>query len=380
MNLPRKKNIKRVHGIDILLNRAMDKICRRSNGQVLRLCVAYTFGELSELCAVVDEFRQNVRDQQFTKSLIGVWNVTLPKEMVVWVENASTSVELMNDLVGKEVQDKTPQGSLEYKVAPIQYATTDVTKSTSPNVVRSVVRGLLAKYPDAKKIGIITQQVHVKSIKELNSFWFKRINKIEYYFSGKDRASNSWLDCDLILVIGTPRVPPSAIRELLIRLGKIDSAAIQDKFLSHIWQGLTVDGTPTNIECVGYSHNDWIMAYNLLVRETLRQAIGRGRGVCDHGVPVVVVSNENLGCDLGRETLIELSDQVESTYRIAHGLIIEKGEIDTKMIAEKCKMSVRTTTDHLNTIVSLGLLERKSQRGAWILPPITKLPEGVDID
>jgi predicted DNA-binding transcriptional regulator len=296
--------------------------------------------------------------------------------MVVWVENASTSVELMTDLIGNNVQDKTPQGSLEYKVAPIQYATTDITKSTSPNVVRSVMRGLLVKYPDAKKVGIITQQVHVRSIKELNSFWLKRIKKIEYYFSGKDRASNSWLDCDLILVIGTPRVPPSAIRELLIRLGKIDSAAIQDKFVSHIWQGLTVDGTPTNIECVGYCHKDWIMAYNLLVRETLRQAIGRGRGVCDHGVPVLVVSNENLGCDLAGDSLIDLSDQAESTYRIAHSLIIEKGEIDTKMIAEKCKNSVRTTTDHLNTIASLGLLERKSQRGAWILPPLRSNPRG----
>ena len=381
MNIPRKKNIKKVNGIDILLNRAMDKICRRSNGQVLRLCIAYTFGELCELCelcAVVDELKQNGRDQHFTKSLIGVWNVILPKEMVVWVENASTSVELMTDLVGKEVQDKTPQGSLEYKVAPIQYATTDITKNTSPNVIRSVIRGLLVKYSDAKNVGIITQQVHVKSIKELDSFWVKRIKKIEYYFSGKDRASNSWLDCDLILVLGTPRVPPSAIRELLIRLGKIDSAAIQDKFVSHIWQGLRVDGSPTNIECVGYCHKDWIMCYNLLVRETLRQAIGRGRGVCDHGVPVLVVSNENLGCDLAAESLIELSDQVEGTYRTAHSLIIEKGETDTKMIAEKCKMSVRTTTDHLNTIVSLGLLERKSQRGAWILPPITKQPKGVD--
>ena len=179
-------------------------------------------------------------------------------------------------------------------------------------------------------------------------------------------------------MLGTPRVPPSAIRELLIRLGKIDSAAIQDKFVSHIWQGLTVDRLPTNIECVGYCHNDWKMGYNLLVRETLRQAIGRGRGVCDHGVPVVVVSNENLGCDLAAESLIELSDQVEATYRISHSLIIEKGEMDTKIIAEKCKMSARTTTDHLNTIASLGLLERKSQRGAWILPPITKQPKGVD--
>jgi len=42
-----------------------------------------------------------------------------------------------------------------------------------------------------------------------------RIHKSAYFGEGKDRASNDWhLQCDLFVVLGTPRVPPAAILSL----------------------------------------------------------------------------------------------------------------------------------------------------------------------
>ncbi len=212
------------------------------------MALAYCHGELESLTAVVDEAKLKEGKPHFTKGLVGVWKNDLPKDSVVWIENASTTARALQELTQSKIEDKTPFGRLDYKFPPIQYPECDITQNSSGNTVRSVLRGLLAKFSDKTKIGVINHQCHIAEIDKLAPLWKNRINRIEYFRSGKDRASNSWLNCDLILVLGTPRVPPSAIRDQLIRLGRIGSSSALTfnnsfvSFGSYVWEGKRMNG------------------------------------------------------------------------------------------------------------------------------------------
>jgi len=179
---------------------------------------------------------------------------------------------------------------------------------TSGNVVRGVVRSLLAKHPGAKKVGIITHRCHISEIEQLEPFWMERIARRDYFRSGNDRASNAWLNCDLLLVLGTPRVPPSAVRRALIQIGKLKDAGIDGKWRSVVWEGHTLDDDLVQVEGLGYAVPAWAEMHHVLVRSLLLQAVGRGRGVIESGVPVVVVSNEPLGLPFTAGELVPLKD------------------------------------------------------------------------
>ena len=142
--LPLRPNIARHVQIDYLLRRAMDTLNIHSNGPALKLALAYSLGELNQLCAVVDEIKVKGGKPSFTKAIVGVWKVELPNDSVVWIENASTDLGTVKTLVGRDVIDNTPDGRLAYKVPPLQYYDADITQGTSGNKVRSVVRGLLS--------------------------------------------------------------------------------------------------------------------------------------------------------------------------------------------------------------------------------------------
>jgi hypothetical protein len=237
---------------------------------------------------------------------------------------------------------------------------------------------LLAQYPQASKVGIITHQCHVEDIEALDRLWRRRIARIEYYRSGKDRASNSWLDCDLILVLGTPRVPPVAVRDTLIRLGRVDAAGRTDKFVTLPWEGRTKSGQMVKIDGLGYVDPSWAEANSLLVKETMRQAIGRGRGVNDNGVPVLVVSNESLGLTVADQPLPLVSEAEDETLRLTVSATARNANsntlanlavkpVVTDTVAESSQYELRTVRNHLSSLSSSGLLKRKGERGGWIL-------------
>jgi hypothetical protein len=376
--LPLRPNFPRHVQIDYLLRRAMDRVNIHSNATALKLALGYTLGELTDLCAVVDEIKVKGGRPSFTKALIGVWKVELPSDTVVWLENASATAGLLSEIVGQEVIDKTPQGRLAYKVPPLQFPDADITQQSCGNTVRSVVRGLLAQYPQAHNVGIITQQCHVAEIKMLAPMWQYRISRIEYFYSGKDRASNSWLDCDLILVIGTPRVPPVAVRDMLIRLGRVGAASHQGKFEGLTWEGKTVSGNSVRIDGLGYAEPSWAEVHSLLVKETLRQAIGRGRGVTDKGVPVLVASNESLGLALADQPLRLVSDAEDDTLQLAvsasarnaiNNTIANRAvaPVVTSTVAAISRYKLRAVRQHLSSLNTHGLLRKKGDRGGWIV-------------
>jgi hypothetical protein len=195
---------------DALLYEAMKRSALVPNGLALKLTVAFTCGELKHLCAVIDEVFVGGKKKQCHKALVGIWNVQPPANCVVWLENAHTEAQHLSEIVGRPVIDRTPQGRLEYKVPPVQYAYEDVTQRTSGAVVRGLLRKSMTIHWKARKVGVITHYCHMAELDKLDAFWSDRIAKKEYFHSGKDRASNAWLGCDLIVVLGTPRVPPVA--------------------------------------------------------------------------------------------------------------------------------------------------------------------------
>ena len=376
--LPLRPNVPRKVQIDYLLRKAMDRLNIHSNGPALKLALGYSLGELAHLCAVVDEIKVKGGKSSFTKALVGVWKVELPADTVVWLENASTTADMVKELVGQEVIDKTPQGRLAQKVPPLQYPDADITQQSCANKVRSVVRGLLSQYPQAKKVGVITQKCHVAEIESLASMWRNRIARIEYFRSGKDRASNSWLGCDLILVIGTPRVPPVAVRDMVIQLGRVEAACRNEPFSGLTWEGKANDGHLVKIDGLGYVDPAWADAHRHLVKETLRQAVGRGRGVNDNGVPVLVASNESLGLTLADQSLPLVSDAedetlqltVSATARNAIDTIIANhavAPVVTDTVADLSRYELRTVRNHLSSLSSFGLLKKKGDRGGWIV-------------
>lgn len=386
MSLPLKGILLRPANMDYLMKRAMDKVGIYSNGATLKLAVGFALGELQGLFAVVDESRGQGGKLNFSKALLGVWNHQLPSDSVVWLENASTSSAFLTEIVGKEVIDKTPSGRLALQTPPLQFVDQDVTQQTSGKTVRSIIRGLLAQNRSAAKVGIITHQRHKPEIDKLATLWRKRIAKIEHFHSGKDRASNEWLNCDLILVLGTPRVPASAIRDVLIRLGRFEDAKLNGGFSSLIWEAKTTAGNLVQVTGLGYFNPSWAEIHCLLVRETLIQAVGRGRGVTDKAVPVLVVSNESLGLPVADRPLPLLDDSEDETLQLtvmltdtnAKDNILGKvadpqpslGDVTVIRPADITAIngtSNRTARRHLQSLHTLGLLMKKGERGGVIV-------------
>jgi hypothetical protein len=118
----------------------------------------------------------------------------------------------------------------------------------------------------------------------------------------------------LILVLGTPRVSPDTIRDGLLQTGKVKESQINGGFSNIIWQGKDINGNMINVSGSGYSHPCWQEMQNHYVRETLVQSVGRGRGVTDSGIQVVVVSNEDCGIDLANMPLITINDSEDETF------------------------------------------------------------------
>lgn len=382
--LPIPHKAERLSGLDYLLHRAMEKSGLQANGKALKLALAYATGELQNLCAVVDEsFSKPSQGKKggeklLQKALVGVLKVDLPSNTVLWFENASADAKLLSEMTGREVADKTPQGRLAYEVPPIQYADLDITQQTCGKTVRAVVRGLLSKYPAAKKVGIITHQRHVTEIDKLAPFWRSRITMLEYFHSGKDRASNEWLACDLILVLGTPRVPPSAVRDTLILLGRISAASKDGDFVEIMWEGKTSQGKVVRNRGLEYADPSWAEVQRILVKETLRQAIGRGRGVISKGVPVVVVSNEPLGLTLADQPLQLVSDSQDDTLQRAVMLTARNAKyitlafhadapFTTGEVTAISQYDARAVRSHLSSLTTHGLLKRKGARKGWLL-------------
>src|SRR5262249_15611831 len=146
--------------------------------------------------------------------------------------DATASIEEYQAILGRPVRDITPRGRLKphhpvLQIIPKQ----DVTRKTGVARAGEIVHGVLNDIPH-QRVGLITHRtLHERVVKWLdkNGVDVSRLTKVSY-FGNESRGSNDWIGtCDALVIVGTPRVPPSSIRRLLLVLGKREASRLTAK-------------------------------------------------------------------------------------------------------------------------------------------------------
>jgi hypothetical protein len=383
-------------GVDLHLLAAMRATKTWPPADAVRIAKAAASGDLAELVLRVDTILTKGREHATRRSVVGVWETKIPDHAACWFCDATANADELQAVLGRPVADRTPVGQLEQLHQAVQ-VTTDIKKSTAPSTVLKILRGVLAAFPEAKRIGVIAHQEHLPIVRgtvknpehRLDESLRGRIVKTEYFRSGESRGSNHWIEeCDLLVVLGTPRVPPPAVKLRLIQLGLVTAATREGGWEADWWSGKTTIGKLVTVRTSAYRDHDWYAAHCSIVRAELFQAIGRGRGICPNGVPVVVLSNEPLGlplldCDIeppgetGLRVLMEIgrlaatNPKGESKGELSATnpkyILLESIAVSTASLAGSLGMPERTIRWNLNDLLRRGLVEKIGQRGGWKL-------------
>jgi hypothetical protein len=286
--------------------------------KTMKLVLAAALGELTDIFVSVED-RPNGRKADGTmrtkrvKKLVGVANMKLSPDVELWINDATTTKDELEAALGQPVEDVTPKGRLLLQHPVIQVIpykdreknddkekskNNDITKGTKPEQVVPILRGLMYDLPH-RRIGLLTHQHLAKTLPALiGSSYQERLTMVAWFGGGQSRGSNKWMkECDVLLILGTPRVSATDIRMHLIVLGKIAAAKMEVKEAGwgmDYWLALTESGKRRVVKTPHYSDHDWHAAYCSKTRSELIQAIGRGRGYLEEGIPVILVSTENL--------------------------------------------------------------------------------------
>ena len=330
-DVPISRKMPRPKNLDRRLYRAMrnPKCSTFPPGDALQTCIAMITGEVESVTIT--------RKGKF-RYVTAVWRTSIPDQMPVWFADATGDAKTLGDMIGRPVDDKTPLGRLPMVVPVVQHHR-DITRGTSSSVVASLLRGVLAQHPEAVHVGVIGHSNHVKKLitsnkPGLDATTLERITKAVYFGQGPERASNDWTEsCDLVITLGTPRVPTDAVQGHLVRRGMSAAADRDGQWGPRRWQGKDTDGQLRTIEGLGYQDPDWAESHKALVAAELGQCVGRGRPVLDSGVPVVLLSSEPLGLPLAVAGLTPITNQVAA--------VVESGATSAADVAEAVGVGIR---------------------------------------
>lgn len=375
-------------------------------GDAVRIVKAAVSGDLAELVVRVDRILTRPADKtakpvtSVRRSIIGVWNTPIPSHAATWFADATCDPGEIVAITGGTVRNATPAGRLELH-HPILQIPVDVKQSTAPSVVCKILAGVLAKFPDAGRIGVICHRCHVATVRgtghgsTITEAMASRIAKVEHFRSGESRGSNDWFEsCDLLVVLGTPRVPPSAVKSRLIQTGRVLASTRDGQWEPDYWSGVTTAGKRVTVRTLAYRDHDWHFAHRAIVRSELIQSVGRGRGLLETGIPVVVLSNECLEFPildvtefeplpenqiLALKAIFELSGDSrlekschsqETGYdnQTLNSITLEfccHSSVLTSLIALKLKKTRQAVLGILKGLCRRGLIEKIGQRGGW---------------
>lgn len=335
-------------------------------------------GELNEATIIVTQQHVSQFPQgtiQHRKSLFGVLNNHPPSVKTVWLNDATLTKDRLEGILNRSVRDGTPHGRIAEKKFAMQYVR-DVTRKTSLDVLVSLIRGVLAKHAQYKRVGVMTHRPQLKAIERLEQLFRQRIVMSTYYGSGDERSSNAWYrECDLILVLGTPRVPPQTVKEYLIQVSLQHDACREPPWGEIQWQARTHQGKVKVYPGRGYHEQHWRDAHRDLVRATLLQAIGRARLILEEGADVIVLSNEECGIMVIDDETPRLNDPAMEVYEQIQKLtaikpnkgIIEKVAVSSQKIAKSLDRPIRTIRRLLTELESFHLVQRAGPRSGWRL-------------
>ncbi|TWU12080.1 hypothetical protein CA54_08980 [Symmachiella macrocystis] len=309
------------------------------------------------------------------KSVVGVIDNPPPMNCVVWINDATADTEHVEAIVGHTVHQATPDGRIELRKKAVQIPR-DITRRTSAKTVRGLIRGVMADRPQFRRLGIIAHSTHMSVLKKLGAGFDERIVKTSYFGSGEERSSNDWHQkCDLIIVAGTPRIPPAAIAKHLVQIGEMSAATCEPEWGVIYWHGETESHEPTKVNSRGYKNEAWRRAHQDLVRAQIVQATGRGRGILETGCEVLVLSDEECGLplsDTGVEILNDASVAIlnalqKLTAVFPNNIYLGKTAVSTSQIATAVNMKPRRVREYLNGLEHRGLVQKVGERSGWSL-------------
>jgi hypothetical protein len=389
------------------------------DADALQLVTRAAAGGLVRLEVVTDVTTRAVTGEDGARSdvrrlhhyLVGGWRPSIPADAAVILLDATADAEDVAAVAGVPVADRTPAGRLE-AAHPIVQITNDITRGASSRTVAGVVDAFLESHPGVQRLGIIGHQHHVRDLigtdttAGLLGHQLGRVAMSCWFGAGPDRASNRWhIDCDHVMVLGTPRINPGEYRRWLVGHGLEEAARLEDGgWGPRPWEGVTVDGDPVVVQRGGYQDPSWDRAYRATASAGLMQAIGRGRSLLGEGVPVTVITNEPLGLPIRpladatpaaiRETVQVVTgllagdprsakSPIENPYRGNCASSVPHAQVVTDLMA---RFGIRRRAAQMRIVAAIdaGRLTRSSRRG-WVqvagcetqaptMPPVTRTP------
>lgn len=359
----------------------------RPPAEAMQLALRATQGKLRLLVVVMNEYLGKGSEAQLMRTLTGVGKTSLPFGVSVVISDHTADLEEIRTVTERGIRDITPRGVLPLVHPVLQVCPPyDVTRGRDKDHAADILRGVMHDLPQYHRVGLLTHQtLHRKVRATLGEPYASRITLESYFGDGLSRGSNEWLtQCDVLIILGTPRPGTPSIRERLVRLGKVHAARLtaeQANWHLATWTGTTESGETVEIESPRYRDEDWHQAYCAITKAQLKQAIGRGRGILPGGIPVYVVSTEDLGNIMtqadGRYMLADAPFAPLTTKDVETLQALEgTGAKDRRKTAEVARrLGFGTaTTDLMRTSRRLTrLLEacrvRRKQRGWYLSPP-----------
>lgn len=389
------------------------------DADALQLVTRAAAGDLVRLEIVTDVTTRKVTGEDGTRSevrhlhhyLVGGWRPSIPTDAAVILLDATADAENVAAVAGVPVADRTPAGRLE-GAHPIVQVPDDITRGASSRTVAGIIDAFLVANPGVQRLGLIGHQHHIRDLigtdttPGLLGHQLGRVSMSCWFGSGPDRASNQWhVDCDHVLVLGTPRINPGEYRRWLVQHGLEDAAQLEDGgWTPRPWEGTTVDGDPVVVQRGGYQDPSWDRAYRATTSAALMQAIGRGRSLLGEGVPVTVVTNEPLGLPI-MPPVDATPAAIRETVQVVAGLLAGDPRSAKSPIWDPYRGNCASSVPHAQVVSALmdrfgigrraaqvrvvaaidaGRLVRSSRRG-WIqvagcdtpaptMPPVTRTP------
>ena len=110
-----------------------------------------------------------------------------------------------------------------------------------------------------------------------------------------------------------------------------------------------------------------------MVVAELKQAVGRARPILDSGIPVYLVTTEELGEVITGDTeflpLTEPQTRILATFGNRHGARKTTSEIATKVETfQKRAISEKQVRVTLSQLEKAGRVQRIGKRGGWLIP------------
>jgi hypothetical protein len=303
--------------------------------------------------------------------------------------DATADLEALAELSGRPVHVIVPPGQLPLVHPVVQICPTyDVTKGWDVFHAADFLRGIMHDLPQYKRVGLLTHKKFQDKIQAaLGEHYASRITMQAYFGDGLSRGSNQWLDrCDALIILGTPRPGSPSIRQHLMRIGKVRAAFLkEDQADWHLaeWTGTTESGDTRLVKTGRYRNEDWHRAYSYICKSQLKHAIGRGRGILPQGIPVYLVSTEDMSDRMrpptGRpipiaDVLFKPLDRAGlDVLRVLEGTSA-KNAMKTGQVCEalfRCTdPSSRNRTNYrLRWLERAGRVRRRKRRRGWYVTP-----------